>query len=161
MNNLLFISRAKNKGQISPIVKAQGKSLHNYIFVHNYLITGKGIFAYLKHIPRIRKFVKSNKIDILHAHYSLSGYTAAFSFSRPVVCSLMGSDIQVRGIKRLMIKLFSRYFWKAVIVKSQKMKDATGLKNAYTLPNGVDFSEFYPISNEKGGQKTNYDKIEQ
>lgn len=148
MINVLFVSREKGKGQVGSIIKAQGESLKNDAVVSYYSISGKGSVTYIKHIPKIRRYAKQHKIDVIHAHYSFSAYTAALAFSAPVICSLMGSDIQVKGIKRILIKAFSLFFWKSVIVKSRRMKEKINIKNAIVIPNGVNrdiFNEIPPL----------------
>lgn len=143
---VLFISSA-NSGIISPIVISQGKSLQNSgISVSYFGIYGKGIKGYLSNIPQIRKKVKEYNPDFIHAHYSLSGIIVALCVTnKPVIVSLMGSDIQAGFIFKNAIKLFSTLFWKAVIVKSDKMKATIRLGNAHVIPNGVDLKCFKPL----------------
>ncbi len=147
--HILFVSRAKAGTGISPIVQKQGESLEGFAMLSYLAITGKGIGGYFKGIMKIRAFAVKNDIDLIHAHYSLSGITAALSLSRPVVCSLMGSDIQSGPLIRFLIRFFARFCWKATIVKSERMKQKTGLMHARVLPNGVDMEMFKPIPQEE------------
>lgn len=156
--NVLFTSRAKKGGQVSPIVKAQGVSLSKQAFVDFYTISGKGFRAYLNNIPSLKRYIRKTKADIIHAHYSFSGYTAALTFSGPVVCSLMGSDIQVNSLKKFLITFFGRFFWKAIIVKSSRMKEQLGLDGVFVLPNGVNFDIFKPASPDEARNKISFNQ---
>jgi glycosyltransferase involved in cell wall biosynthesis len=106
---------------------------------------------------KIRAFARKNDIDLIHAHYSLSGITAALSFSRPVVCSLMGSDIQAGPLMRFLIRFFARFFWKTTIVKSERMKQKAGLWHARVVPNGVDMELFRPVERSLAMDKVGFD----
>lgn len=152
--NVLFVSRQKRNGEISPIVKKQGESLEGLVNVHYFLIKGKGMMAYVKNIPKIRSFARKHDVDIIHAHYSFSGFSAVLAFSKPVVCSLMGSDIQVKGIIRFFIKLFSSLFWRSTIIKSQRMKKRIAISKAVVIPNGVDMESFQPLERKQSFKKT-------
>lgn len=155
--NILFVSRQKRNGEISPIVKKQGKSLEGLVNMHYFLIKGKGIMAYVKNIAKIRSYARKHEVDLIHAHYSFSGFSAALSFCKPTICSLMGSDIQAGGVVRFLIKLFYGLFWKATIVKSQRMKEGIKLNKAIVLPNGVDMKAFVCIEKVKSLDKTGFD----
>ena len=65
----------------------------------------------------------------------------------------MGSEAYSYRFLRILIKLFSVIFWKAVIVKTSSMKKRLRLKNALILPNGVDIDKFKVI--EKKVARTN------
>jgi glycosyltransferase involved in cell wall biosynthesis len=114
--------------------------------VEYYVIQGKGYMGYLKNIPSLRKKIKEANYDVLHAHYSLSGFILSLSSlflnqSKKIV-SLMGSDTQILGIKRFIIQIFHYLFWDATIVKTQKMKEELNLKTAHVIPNGVNLNSF-------------------
>ncbi|MFZ5942013.1 MAG: glycosyltransferase [Bacteroidota bacterium] len=141
---ILYISSG-NSGAVNIIVKNQAESLKNLgAEVSSYLIRGRGIRGYLKHIFLLRKYLRNNKFDLYHAHYSFSGFTAAMAGCRPLVVSLMGSDTYSAGLFRLLIRFFSHRIWRQTIVKSEGMREALGLDAAIILPNGVDTGVFHP-----------------
>lgn len=154
---ILFISSGNSSSGISPIVKNQGLSLntigHEISF---FTIKGKGIKGYLSHVFVLRKFLKKHAFDVVHAHYSLSAITASLAGARPLVVSLMGSDIKASAALKYIIKTFKNIFWKKVIVKSSDMKVAANLKNVDIVPNGVDFKKFKPSSREKALRVTGW-----
>lgn len=131
------------------------KSLRPYLnIIISYPISGKSFFSYISNRRRLRKLVNEHKIDIVHAHYSLSGLTAILAFSgKPVVLSLMGSDILGEHITQkkitfkskivVLITRFVQHFVGAIIVKSDNIYDRVSRKSITSIiPNGVDLDVF-------------------
>lgn len=144
---ILFVCSGNKNKRINVIVNNQGNSLVNKgINVEYYLIIGKGLLGYFLNIFKLRKYLKKNSFDIVHAHYSLSGYVAAFSKKFPLVVSLMGSDAYSIFPFNKLIWLFNKFFWDVTIVKCLTMKIHIGLNDCLILPNGVDIERFKPIS---------------
>jgi len=143
-----FVSSGNSLKTISPIIKAQGDSLTRLGLDVEYIpIEGKGLWGYLKSIPKIRKKIKEIDVDIVHAHFSFSAFAASLAGAKPIVVSLMGWNIEKRLLK-LMIKIFNFLFWDACIVKSERMKQSLGIKDVILLPNGVDTDCFKPMVKE-------------
>ena len=148
---VLFVCSGNSKFGISPIVKNQGESLkNNGVNIAYFTIKGKGFKGYLKNIPRLKKFLKSNKYDLIHAHYSLSAIAASLAGAKPIITSLMGSDIQAKTFWKLMIKFFNRISWKTTIVKSLRMREQIGISDALVIPNGVDVNRIQSIKPSSG-----------
>jgi len=91
---------------ISPFIKAQADSIallgHELEF---YRVIGKGAFGYLRNVIPLGNLLKRGNFDVVHAHYSLCGFTAALAMTltglrklSPLVCSLMGSDVMGGGV---------------------------------------------------------------
>ena len=140
---VLFVSSGNNPEGISIIVKNQGQSLINAgIELSYFTIQGKGITGYIKNIFILRKHLKNNKFDIIHAHYSLSGFVAAIAGAKPVVVSLMGSDTYSIFPLNKLIWFFYFFFWQSVIVKSKSMRDYLKMGKSHIIPNGVDLDRF-------------------
>lgn len=155
---ILFV-RSGNHG-VDPISQNQGGSLlekgHDVYFFD---IIGRGFFGYLSNIKNLRKKIKYLQPEIIHAHYSLSGIVSALAFTNvPIVVSLMGSDVNsISVLQKLIIKLFIKFFWSEVIVKSREMKKNLGYNKAHIIPNGVDFSKYYPIDKKLALKKLGWD----
>ncbi len=150
MNTIkVLIVASANKGQLSPIVLSQALSLpHQEIMVSYFGIHGKGISGYLSNIRKIRKCIRNEDPDIIHAHYSFSGYAARLAAGgKPVVVSLMGSDLANNGIYRFLTSFFCKYLWDRTIVKSEWMAPRTGCRHTVVIPNGVDLNRFVPMDN--------------
>jgi len=154
---ILFVSSGNNKNGISPIIHNQGKSLmnlgHNVSF---FTIKGKGVKGYLRHVFVLKKFLKNSSYDVIHAHYSLSAMTTSLAGAKPLIVSLMGSDVKASPVLSFIIKTFKNIFWKKVIVKSLDMKKASKITDAIIVPNGVDFMKFRPIKREKALEVTQW-----
>ena len=148
--NVLFISRENSKLGISPIIKNQGDSLKKQgVSIDYFLIKGKGVLGYFKSIFALKKHLKKQKYDIFHAHYSLSGFVAAFAGCKPLVVSLMGSDVKAKWYLRYVIKFFEVFLWDIVIIKSIDMKKELGKYDYRVIPNGVNIEKFKPIDKEQ------------
>lgn len=147
MLKVLFLARGKSESDISVISKRQGESLTKIgCDVSYYAIAGDGLLAYFKAIPKLRKILKTSEYDVVHAHYGLTGITATLAGAKPLVVSLMGSDVKVRGLSSIIVKIFFKFFWKNVIVKSREMQILLGNNNTKVLPNGVNTEKFNAIS---------------
>ena len=155
--NILFISSGNALNGISPLVENQGKSLIEFGHqVDFFTIQGKGLKGYLKAILNLRKYLKSKKYQLIHAHYGLSGIIALLSNRGfPMVVSFMGDDLlgsnrddgTITKLSKWMVKLnklMASCFYDYSIVKSSQMLDILKIKNAEVIPNGVNLSDFYP-----------------
>ncbi|HHZ15878.1 MAG TPA: glycosyltransferase family 4 protein [Candidatus Cloacimonetes bacterium] len=139
-------------GDISPIVKAQNRSLQQTgLDIDTYAIVGKGLLGYLKNVYPLYKYLQKNEIDLIHAHYSLCGFVGYFATflyrlsgkkRLPMVVSLMGSDVKSSCLWRGIIAFFVKHFWSVTIVKSEDMKRSLGIKSLQVIPNGVDLELF-------------------
>ncbi|MDY0237044.1 MAG: glycosyltransferase family 4 protein [Gudongella sp.] len=152
MNVLFVCSGNKTKGP-GVVVKSQADTLaQQNIKVSYFLIRGSGFIGYLKNVSPLAKHIKDNDFDIIHAHYSLSAIVASFAIllskRKPIVVSLMGSDAQLKGVYRILVKLFYRFFWFKTIVKGEEMKQSLNLSYAVVIPNGVDIDKIINIEKE-------------
>jgi teichuronic acid biosynthesis glycosyltransferase TuaC len=154
--DVFFISRAKQNGQPSPVVKAQADSLRVHIELSAFVLDGKGWKAYWQGIIKLRRYLGGHKPDLIHAHYSWVGMVASLATRKPVIVSLMGSDIEDFRIGRILIRIFDKLFWKTVIVKSQRSKDRIRLKKAIVIPNGVNMEIFRPTPQHEARQSLGF-----
>jgi len=156
---VLFVSSGNKKFEDSPIVRNQGESIRRIgIKVEFFYVIGRGLVGYFQNILRLRRFLKLNTFDLIHAHYSLSAIVASLAGGSPVVASLMGSDTQAKTIMKFIISFFSRFCWRAVIVKAERMKVSKILSRSLVIPNGVNFEVFQPIDKDKARQKIGFNK---
>jgi glycosyltransferase involved in cell wall biosynthesis len=145
---VLFVAGANTEGfEMPPLILTQGESLaKSGVEVSYFPIIGKGMFGYLKNIKKIKTYLKSNSIDLIHAHYSFAGLLVSLSNTKiPIVVSLLGSDVNSnRIINKLVLKSLRFFSWDAIIVKSQEMSDKISLINCI-IPNGVNTELFQPL----------------
>jgi len=155
---ILFISSGNKKDGISPIILNQGESLKKVnISIEFYTIKGKGLKGYIRAISTLRTYLKTHNYDVIHAHYSLSAFVASLAGAKPLIVSLMGSDIKAKQYYKWIIKIFNYLFWRSVIVKSQDMYNDIKIKNAYIIPNGINMDRFKPISKKIAQKKLGWD----
>ncbi len=157
---ILFVSSGNSRAGISPIVRRQGESLLSAgIEVSYFTIKGKGIRGYTKNILTFRRFIKSNDFQVIHSHYSFSGYVTSLAFPAiPNIVSLMGSDVNKGKLINFLNKFFAFFFWDTVIVKSKDMHDKFGYKKARIIPNGVDINLFHPEERETARNRLKLEK---
>jgi glycosyltransferase involved in cell wall biosynthesis len=123
--------------------------------VDYFAVTGKGIKGYLKSGLRLRKYLREQEYDIIHAHYTLSGWVALIGNKNhhPLILSLMGSDAYGHFItpsKRRFESYFNiiltrliQPFVKKIISKSKNIEKVVWQKSkSVILPNGVDLELF-------------------
>lgn len=158
MKVLFVCSGNSTNFPIVPFIKAQGESLVDAgLEVDYFTIKGKGLLGYVKSGLRLRRFIKTNHYDIIHAHFTLSGWSALIgSGNTPIVLSLMGTDAYGNYIGNNKINFKTRLysiltlliqpFVAAIISKSPNIEKYVYLKNkSHILPNGVNTSLFRPL----------------
>lgn len=168
---VLFVCSGNNKNfEIIPFIKEQGESVKKQgVEVDYFPITGKGMWGYLKASLRLRKYLKNHHYDLIHAHYTLSGWAALIAAGKvPVVLSLMGDDalgtykhvnkVSLRSKYQMVLTFLIQPFVKAIISKSKNIEKKVYLKSkSYIVPNGVDTQKFKPILKDRSD---NNDKSE-
>jgi teichuronic acid biosynthesis glycosyltransferase TuaC len=157
---VLFVCSGNNKEfGIIPFIKEQGDSLKSEgIDVDYYPVNGKGLMGYIKAGIRLRKHLEQRNYNLIHAHFTYSGWTALIGARRgmPVVLSLMGTDANGEYKGKNKIKFASRMsslltwliqpFVKAIISKSDNIEEAVYRKNkSFIIPNGVNMQKFQPL----------------
>lgn len=159
---LLFVVSGNVKPfDITPFIKAQGDALIEKGFdLFYFRVEGRGLKNYWKSIFHLRNYIKNNKVDLIHAHYSLCGWVAVLATRKiPIVLSLMGSDAMGDFAGKKKIKIKSRFFmfltWfiqpfvKAIISKSSGIEKIVYRKKvSYIIPNGVQLKNFF--TSERG-----------
>ncbi|MCS6929682.1 MAG: glycosyltransferase family 4 protein [Saprospiraceae bacterium] len=154
---VLFVFSGNFKAfPISPFTHAQAESLRaRGIEVNYFPIRGKGWKNYLKNVLPLRRHLKMQQYDIIHAHYSLCGWVAVLA-SRgrvPVVVSLMGDDAQGTFIgpgqtdwRSWFLPVLTRLlqpFVQAIVVKAPQLARVVWRKRIlHIIPNGVRLEQF-------------------
>lgn len=153
---VLFVASGNTKDhEMVPFIKSQGVSLSDAgVQMFYFSIVGKGWRGYLKNIKKLCVWLQQNPVDLIHAHYSLSGWVAVLAAGRtPVVLSLMGDDAfgtfnsagKVTFNSRFLILLtwLIQPFVKAIIYKSPNIAKAIyRRKISHHIPNGVNLQQF-------------------
>jgi teichuronic acid biosynthesis glycosyltransferase TuaC len=140
--------------QLSPFVKEQMESLKS-IGVECILfpIRTNGVIGYLKHLRLLKRIIRLEKPNLIHAHYGLSGFLANLQRSIPVITTFHGTDInnvKIRWISGLASRLSAQS-----IYVTEQIKTLAKNKNGMVIPCGVDLSIFNPESMESAKKKMN------
>ena len=144
MKVIFVASGNKNVGGVSAFVRSQFDSLKaKGLDMILFPVVGHGVKAHLRAARNLRKMVRREKPDIVHAHYSICGYVASIAtlFLKPkVVVSILGSFPE-KNRKRRIVRFFIKHIWNRTLVKSQRTADQLEL-NLPVIPNGVNLDQF-------------------
>lgn len=140
----VLIVANKKSGQFSPFVMDQVEELKklgvDFIF---YPVMGKGIKGYLSEIFKLKRVINTQKPDLIHAHYGLSGLLANLQRKVPVITTFHGSDINVKSNQKFS-KLTYRLS-KGTIFVSKKLRSNLGVSGGQIIPCGIDLDLFQKI----------------
>jgi glycosyltransferase involved in cell wall biosynthesis len=157
---VLFVCSGNSKDfEIPPFIKEQGTSLvEQGVDVSYFPVQGKGIKGYLKKAKELKQQLQQSPVDLIHAHYTLSGWVVVLARPKiPIILSLMGTDAygEYTGPGKVLFK--SRFltlltfliqpFVDAIISKSNHIASYVyrkGISNI--IPNGIRLERFklYP-----------------
>jgi len=148
MRVLFVLSKSKEWKAGLPSIIFQGESLKNDNVTVDYFVYQRtGLTNYVKAVQLLRKRIKNNNYDIIHAHYSYSSLVTILSFPKvPLITSFMGSDIL--GFRKIdkIIKIVVEKFSDIIIVKSRQMAGKINCKEKLVIiPNGVNYNTFKAI----------------
>ena len=158
MNNLkvLFVCGGNNASGRSPNVDVQAEGMKKAgVDIEFFEIKGKGMQGYLKSVPALKDVLRKGHFDVIHAHYGLSGIVAFLAGAKPLIVTIMGSELHMNNLFLITMKFFSHFVWKKVIVQSDKMKSVLG-KNTVVLPNGVDITRFSNTDTDEARKTTGF-----
>ena len=137
-------------------VKAQMDSLrsHGVEFEVLFINGRESKLNYFRALPRLHRFLREKRFDLIHAHMGLAGWVARCQLHVPVVVSFLGNDVLGKYTRVGRVTLYDRFLMvssfvlarlvRAVIVKSAEMKRKLRLDSARVIPNGVDLELFSP-----------------
>ncbi len=112
-------------------------------------VDGTGISGYLKAAFSLRKYLRKTPFDLIHAHYTLSGWATVLAFPKTAIAlSLMGTDAYGDFIGVKQVRLSSKYlilltyliqpFVDVIICKSEFIQRFVWIKKkSFIIPNGI------------------------
>lgn len=96
---ILIVASDKN-GHFAPFIEEQMTALQACgVEIIRYGVTGKGITGYLRELPALRRLIRAEQPDIIHAHFGLCGLLATLAvigLRTPVVVTYHGCDINAK-----------------------------------------------------------------
>lgn len=134
-------------GALSPFIQEQIDSIKKLgIEVLIFKINKPGLIGYSSHLRPLRRFIKLNNPDIVHAHYGLSGLLANMQRKIPVITTFHGSDINNPRVFKF--SKWAHILSAASIFVEEKMQSKLSPKEtSCIIPCGVDFATFRPLAN--------------
>lgn len=160
MKVLFVASGNKEVGTVSAFVRSQYESLADQgLDMLLFPVVGHGVRGYLKRLFVLRRLIRRERPDIIHAHYSVCGYMAtmaSFGLKGKVVVSLLGSfPRENKKLKR--VRFCIDKLWDATIVKSERTRKQLD-RALPVIPNGVNMEQFIVVEQEEARQKVGFEK---
>jgi teichuronic acid biosynthesis glycosyltransferase TuaC len=124
----------------------------------------KSVARYAHALRSLPELARREQVDLVHAHYGLSGAAATGVRSVPLVVSFCGDDLLGRPDEKGRITSKSRWLVNvsriaarradAVIVKTEEMRrKIPEVADVEVIPNGVDLTRFAPVPRETARTK--------
>jgi glycosyltransferase involved in cell wall biosynthesis len=147
---VLSVGSMGKRSRISPFRFEQGESLKKKgIDLEYFNIDKHGILGYLSCLFSLRKKIKTNQYDLIHAHYGLSGMLSVLQRKMPVVISFHGSDVWRPVIKKMSLIASHLSSWNLFHSKALQNQAKGFRKNrSAIIPVGINLEKFFPM--EKG-----------
>jgi Glycosyltransferase len=125
-----------------------------------FLIKGRGFRGYLKALFKYWYVLLTNKYDLIHAVYGLSGFIASLRIKLPVIVSYIGSDVYNEN-ERIFSSLSSKLATYAIFVSNELFDLLKVQKNYSIIPFGIDTTIFTPVEKRIAREKMGYKNDEQ
>lgn len=155
MNVLLVHSgNAVTNSHDYTFVNEQGEALRkNEVNVYYYAVRGKGVKGYLSSFSGLKKAIKTNKVDLVHAHYGLCGALAVLQRRVPVVITFHNGETLT--FKGKLISSAAAWLSKYNIFVAQHIHDKLFKvpKEYSIIPCGIDL-KLLPLVNKEEAIKT-------
>lgn len=136
----ILVVASDKQGRFAPFIEEQIAALQACgVEIIRYGVTGKGITGYLRELPALRRLIRAERPDIIHAHYGLCGLLANLQRLVPVVTTYHGSDINVPSILRLS-KIAMRLSAYNIFVSKRNIDLAIGRRGEETKRRLVKYS---------------------
>ena len=160
MKVLFVASGNKSVGRVSAFVQSQYDSLQKEgLDMMMYPVVGHGWKGYAKNLLALRRLIKKDKPDVVHAHYSSCGYLvslASLGLKTKTVVSILGSFPR-KNRKLKLVRFCVDHVWDATIVKSERTRSQLD-RDLPVIPNGVDIDRFTLIEQDKAREMVGFDK---
>jgi teichuronic acid biosynthesis glycosyltransferase TuaC len=117
---------------------------------------------YLPAALRLRRLLRRERFDLVHAHYGLTAWSAVLAGARPLVVSFHGTDVRHPVVGRLSRRLARRADLVAVVSRALFAAEAgrPGLPRppgSAVLPCGADLGRFGPLPRDEARRRLGLD----
>ncbi|MCQ2312231.1 MAG: glycosyltransferase [Paludibacteraceae bacterium] len=161
MKVIFVASGNKFGGKVSSFVQSQFDSLQAAgLEMIMCGVPEHGWKAYAKTIFRLRRLVRKEHPNIVHAHYSTCGFVASLATlgmcHRPrIVVSILGS-FPSHSKKWKRVRWAITHLWDQTITKSKRTAEQLGF-DLPVIPNGVNTDIFYPMDKMEARQRVEFE----
>lgn len=161
MKVIFVASGNKRVGAVSAFVQSQFDSLKaEGLDMMLFPIVGKGAVGYLKAAWNLRKLVRCEKPDVIHAHYSICGYVATLAclglcHKPKIEVSILGS-FPTQNRKWKWVRYCVQHLWNATIVKSNRTASQLNLP-VHIIPNGVNLDTFQVMDHSEARKRVGFE----
>lgn len=155
---VLFVCSSGKVFEVIPFIKSQYESLIPHVSVMEfYRVKGGGLRAYFAAYRELKRKLKTQEFDIIHAHWTYAGILCSLlKGGEKLIVSFMGNDLHgfyskrlkiptLKGIFNIIVSQLLLYKVNGVIVKSGRMKSWIPPFFKYktvVIPNGVNLKRF-------------------
>lgn len=160
---VIFVASGNKKGgSVNSFVRSQYESLEKEgLEMRLFPVVGHGVMGYLNAVVALRKIIRQEKPDIIHAHYSVCGHVAALAclglcHKPKIVVSILGS-FPTQSRKWKLVRYCIKHIWNASIVKSQRTANQLGL-SVHIIPNGVNLDVFHPMDHAEARKVVGFEE---
>ncbi len=156
---ILIVCSGNSRLGMPVFVREHAENLQRHgVDTEYFLIKGKGIGSYRKHIKLLKEFLKLSDVDIVHAFFGLSGLVCSFQKIKPLIVSFVGCDINIPW-QRTISKTFVIPKTKKNIFVSEKLYELAGRpEKSIVLPFGVDLTKYSLREKVKAKNKLGWDQ---
>ena len=155
---VLFVASGNKKFGVSSFVTSQAKSLEEAgVEIVIFPVVGHGWKGYLANLPKLRRTIRKENPDLIHAHYTTCGVLASLVTRKPIIVSVLGSFPNPKSFKLKWVRFFIKHIWAQTITKSKRTADQIGLPDIHIIPNGVNLDQFKPYPFEESRQILGFD----
>lgn len=156
---VIFIG-GKTRFGLAPFISSQADSLRKAgLTVDEFIFDNKRKSFIISEFFRLRRYLRNNHYDIIHAHYAYFALYALLARKKSnLIISYMGTDLygaydeqnnlKLVGLFNIILSKLLLLFVDGIIVKSKGMLHLLPKfyqKKSIVLPNGVDFERYKPI----------------
>lgn len=144
---ILIVASDKN-GHFAPFIEEQISALQACnAEIIRYAVTGKGISGYLHELPQLKRMIRQDKPDVIHAHFGLCGLLATLAsigMHTPVVVTYHGCDINAKKNRPFSQMAMRLSAWNIFVSHRQMLNAFSTEKRAHKhtnwsiIPCGID-----------------------
>ncbi|TMK68742.1 MAG: glycosyltransferase family 4 protein [Actinobacteria bacterium] len=122
-----------------------------------------GRWNYPRAVPQIRRLLRGERFDLVHAHYGLAGWCASLAGARPLIVTFHGTDVRHPTVGRLSRRLVPRLDLVAgasrALFASESGRPGLPKRPGATavLPCGADLDRFRPSPRAEARERLGLD----